>query len=512
MKRFQWKSWSIGARLIFITVLPVAMMFSSIVWYSYHTRLAEVQEELSEHGLVIAAALAESSEYGVISGNFPDLERVVKGFIQSDTSIYRIDILDADKREILHVVSPLSSNIDSRDFEVPIRKQLLSMNPFDEDGSPHLSDAKNPMPARLSPEIVGHVRVTMSSSNIFVKQSHRFNVLLMMALLVLAASLLCACYLSRTLTRPMALSIHALRAIRSGNYTTIVDVTAGGEIGDLQSSINDMSVSLNQAKQNLEQKVFERTKALEASRNEALKSDAEKRKLIQKVNSAVEDERNSIAIEIHDELNAALIAARLDSQRILAIAAQSGNRPEAEEIKQKAQSIIRLTLDLYASARNIVRRLRPEALDMLGLHGAVEEMVRHYDMAHPHCRFDFQSAGDFSKLESTLAIAAYRLIQEALSNVVKHAAASKASVALSLNEDEKALHIRVADNGAGFDPDAMNAGIGIIGMRERVHPFDGKLDIDAKVGDGTVITIRLPLTQRSTSLAESPSMRCFTTT
>ncbi len=82
-----------------------------------------------------------------------------------------------------------------------------------------------------------------------------------------------------------------------------------------------------------------RTRGLEASRNEALKANADKRKLIQKVHSVVEDERKSIAIEIHDELNASLIAARLESQRILQLATHMPDSAAVEEIRSKAQAI-----------------------------------------------------------------------------------------------------------------------------------------------------------------------------
>jgi two-component system sensor histidine kinase UhpB len=80
-----------------------------------------------------------------------------------------------------------------------------------------------------------------------------------------------------------------------------------------------------------------------------------------------------------------------------------------------------LTLGLYNSGRALVRRLRPEVLDMLGLDGAVEEMVRHYDSARSGCRFHLQAHGDFSHMEGSVAISAYRIVQEAMSNIVKHA-------------------------------------------------------------------------------------------
>jgi two-component system sensor histidine kinase UhpB len=290
---------------------------------------------------------------------------------------------------------------------------------------------------------------------------------------------------------PLRSSIGALRQIRGGHLRLQLPVTTGGEIGELQASIAEMALALDQSKQHLENKVAERTRDLVESRNEALKADADKRKLIQKVNSIVEDERKSIAIEIHDELNASLIAARLESQSIMRLAGQAGEGPAIEQIRQKSQAITKLTLDLYASGRSLVRRLRPEVLDMLGLHGAVEEMVRHYDSG-AGCRFEFHSEGDFSHLESELAISAYRIIQEALSNAIKHADATHVQVVLALSAGDSMLHIEVADNGAGFDVGGVSEGIGIIGMRERVYAMKGTISFTSSADGGTVVAIALP--------------------
>ena len=89
--------------------------------------------------------------------------------------------------------------------------------------------------------------------------------------------------------------------------------------------------------------------------------------------------------------------------------------------------------------------------------------------------------------------AAYRLIQEALSNVVKHSDAKLASVRLALSDDEKVLRIDVTDNGRGFDPKTTESGIGLIGMRERIHGIGGKLEIDTGDKAGTAIVIELPV-------------------
>jgi two-component system sensor histidine kinase UhpB len=131
---------------------------------------------------------------------------------------------------------------------------------------------------------------------------------------------------------------------------------------------------------------------------------------------------------------------------------------------------------------------------MLGLHGAVEEMVGHYRSSGVH--FEFHSEGDFSKIGNELAISAYRIVQEALSNIMKHAHAGFARVSLVLSETgtpEGALHIEVQDDGEGFDPALSSEGIGIIGMRERVFAVGGSIHVDSSPGQGTLVAITLPL-------------------
>jgi two-component system sensor histidine kinase UhpB len=368
---------------------------------------------------------------------------------------------------------------------------VVWINLFSDNGTPHVSASSDTRPPTLTTEVVGRVRVTMSPTSMMVKQLHRFRVELALAALALVASGLLAYFLGRSLTVPLQEAIAVLRAIRGGNYRVELPVTTGGEVGELQASIGEMSVALDESKQDLENKVAERTRDLLASRNEALRADADKRKLIQKVNNIIEDERKTIAVEIHDELNASLIAVRLESQTIQQLAAKAAPGPEVEQIQAKAQAITKLALDLYANGRRLVRRLRPEVLDMLGLHGAVEEMVSHYRSSGVH--FAFHSEGDFSQLGNELAISAYRIVQEALSNIMKHAKATSAEVSLVLSSEEDALHIEVGDDGEGFDPALASEGIGIIGMRERVFALGGTIQVRSQPGRGTTVAITLPL-------------------
>ncbi len=432
MRRWFWTNWSIGARLALIILLPMVYLFASFIWNSYRAHQAHVAEELSERGRILAQALAETSEYNIISGNLADLKLTINSLINSDQSIEAIEVMDAKGQGLVRQRSTGVPVSQATVVEAPIRRQGLDLNLFTEDCLPHVSGVSDTKPRAFLAQPIGSVRVTMTPVHLLARQNARFVVELLMAALALAVSGTLAYFLGRRLTR------------------------------DLQ-----------------------------ASRDQVLKADADKRKLIHKVHSIVEEERKGIAIEIHDELNASLIAARLQSQSIGQLASQLEAGPVAEHIKQKAQSITQLTLDLYASGRQLVRRLRPEVLDTLGLQGAAEEMVRHYGASRPQCQFEFHSSGTFTALGNALAISAYRIVQEALSNAVKHAQARNVSVSMLL--DAQALHIAVADDGAGFDPQAVSDGIGMIGMRERVASAHGKIEWLTSLEQGTRVMVELPL-------------------
>jgi two-component system sensor histidine kinase UhpB len=489
MKLRFWRQWNIGTRVMLIAMLPVAYLFASIVWYSWHSHQQQVRDELAERGRIVARALAQSSEYNLISGNLADLRTTIDSLVQSDGSIFRIDVVDAERNTVVGVASETSRSAEDRVFEAPIYKQTVWLNLFREEGAPHVTGASDARPPTMTSEVVGHIVVTMSPSQMTARQLARFRVELGMAALALLVSGLMAWLLGRKLTVPLRDAIAALRAVRGGNYQARLPVTTGGEMGELQASISEMSAALERATQHLENQVEERTRELVESRNDALRADADKRKLIQKVNSIVEDERKGIAVEIHDELNAALIAVRLESQGIAQLASKLEPGPELTAIREKSEHITKLALDLYASGRRLVRRLRPEVLDMLGLHGAVEEMIRHYN--NGECHFTLEAEGDFSRLGNELAISAYRIVQEALSNIMKHATAHEAQIALSIDQDM--LRIDIVDDGAGFVPELASEGIGIIGMRERVAAVAGSIAIESAPGKGSRIHIELPL-------------------
>lgn len=505
MKLLDWHNWGIKTRMYFITALPVVLVIGFVIWLHF-SRLDQIEQDLHERGNLITATMAESSQYGVISGNVTYLDRMLMGLVQADPSIYKIKILDANRNILVEAVAGPSPIDETRVFEAEIRKALLDVNTFGVNDTPHVSDSSDPQSNALPGAVVGYVRVIMSPTSMLAKKRNRTLIGTAAAAAFLVLSGLIGFILARGISGPLAATIGAVRQIRGGKYDTGLKISAGGEIGELQDSIIKMSESLDHFTQDLEGKVLERTRALAEARDAALKADAEKRRLIQKVTSVAEEERQNIAVDIHDHLNASVIVVRLELQRILEMTSRIEGQMRSEfeanpdelramhQLKKHAESSLKLMTGLYAKARDIVKRLRPEVIDTLGLRDAVEEMVRQYDELHPNCRFDFRADGNFTGMRNEVAISSYRLIQEALSNVVKHAEATIAKVRLEVCESQDTLTIYVSDNGRGFNPLTIEPGIGLIGMRERVFGLNGKLEINSQPNAGTTLHIELPLT------------------
>lgn len=199
----------------------------------------------------------------------------------------------------------------------------------------------------------------------------------------------------------------------------------------------------------------------------------------QQVESA-EQERQRWARELHDDALQGLAAIRIT----LAAALQSDAADRAERIAAAAESTVAQLEDQITELSRLINDLRPAPLERLGLTGAldalVDECAARGDLeASAEIEIDAELSGDEERV-------AYRLAQEALNNVVKHSAATHAS--LRARSENGALRIEVLDDGKGFDPAAATEGRGVAGMRERVALLGGRLDLRSAPGEGTALT------------------------
>jgi signal transduction histidine kinase len=242
-------------------------------------------------------------------------------------------------------------------------------------------------------------------------------------------------------------------------------------------------VELHQLQTRLEERVDERTEQLRRSEGELRASQARLQELTRFLQTVREDERTSIARELHDELGQALTALRIDLGWLRKKCGVLG-----ESVSERADSAHALVERTIESLRQISEGLRPGMLDVLGLCAALEHLVLKFtERSKISC--EFSADRDEYDFEPGGAIAIFRVVQEALTNISRHAGASH--VEIRLQEADQRLTLTIRDDGSGFDHQEPKKGFGLLGMRERVCMFGGELSIDGS--NGTRIVVTFPL-------------------
>jgi signal transduction histidine kinase len=199
--------------------------------------------------------------------------------------------------------------------------------------------------------------------------------------------------------------------------------------------------------------------------------------------AAADSERRRWARELHDETLQALAGLRV----LLSSAHRTGDPVRRA---QAIESAIEQLGDEIANLRAIISDLRPAALDELGLEPALDALVTRQRTSDLEIACDVRLDGSGRRLEPELETAVYRILQEALTNVVKHAAAT--SVTITVTADEAEVIVELVDDGSGFDPEAATSGFGLAGMRERARLQGGQLELTAATPSGTRLLARLP--------------------
>ena len=249
----------------------------------------------------------------------------------------------------------------------------------------------------------------------------------------------------------------------------------------------------------LTKEVAERKRAEEKSR----KLLDENRYLTRKSLAVQENERRHLARELHDELGQCITAIQADASII------SERAPECDpRMAASANAIQDVTSRIYDVVHSMMQRLRPAILDDLGLVDTLNEEVEAWCARQPDTDCELSIQGDLSNLNEDARITLYRVAQECLTNVAKHARARHVCIRLTANRCESVdvdggvtdacVRLVIQDDGVGMEQQTRGPGLGLIGMRERVESLNGRFSLDSSPGNGTTILVDLPLT-----LAES---------
>lgn len=212
------------------------------------------------------------------------------------------------------------------------------------------------------------------------------------------------------------------------------------------------------------------------------------RQLARQLLRVQEEERRGLAHELHDELGQYLTAIHAEAT---AIARLEGEGPP--RAREGAEAIIASVREILGRVRGMLQRLRPETLESLGLEEAVKELVDGWRARNPgvECRLELTSP--LGEVDDAAGIAAYRVVQEALTNVSRHAQAGSVVVSLARGTEfgGGALEIGVRDDGRGMTPEPRR-GFGLLGMRERVEALGGSLTLESAPARGVAVAARVP--------------------
>jgi PAS domain S-box-containing protein len=278
---------------------------------------------------------------------------------------------------------------------------------------------------------------------------------------------------------------------------------------NMEEELKRAHEELRQAARELERRVHERTaqiseinRRLEREIEERAHAQAARRELLQHIVTVQEEERHRISRELHDQMGQGLTAL------LMGLKALPGLPGEASPPGSQARlaQLQTLTEELMEQVHRLAWELRPAALDTLGLEEALREHVREWSRASG-IEADFLCRGFGKKVRPSLPVEAtlYRVVQEALTNVQRHAGATSVGIVLEAKKDR--ICATVEDNGCGFAWDdatgfdnALATGrLGLLGMKERLEMTGGQLEIESAPGAGTTVIARLPLDSHSTS-------------
>lgn len=228
----------------------------------------------------------------------------------------------------------------------------------------------------------------------------------------------------------------------------------------------------------------------------------ENRDLVNELIQIQDSERKEIARDLHDEAGPCLFSIRAAAASLQE--ALTENSPDHERLRELGLIVDRACEALQSLFRGLLGRLRPKGLTELGLEAALKSLFLSWSLGHPEVDLQLVVPHDLSSLDEATAFTAYRVIQESVTNIFRHARATSARVSASFGwnslrdaredeaEDVPTLTLLIEDNGIGI-AEEHRSGMGLLGMRERVQALGGAMKVERRAGGGTRVTVSIPI-------------------
>jgi len=429
---------------------------------------------------------------GVLNPSYPFINQILRSIVLGESSYIEI----VDLNEVVIASNNPSDVLGRHDHEGELSGMIKTGRPGIVEcrhGLPpaHAGEKKYDILSIVPLEIAPWAVVVGEAENeLFAPSRDLQKKFLLLVIIFISTAIVFAVGMSKSIVKPLKSLISETNRIAGGDLSKPVDNLGGDEILVLSRSFDDMRKKLAESLRNiqsynaeLEFRVAERTEQIRRSRRNV-------EQLLQKVISSEEDERRRIARGLHDEilqdLSAFLI--NLDICKL---------NPEGIT-PQKIDEMRSMMVKTFDDIHNVIHNMRPLILDDLGLDSAIVWLLdKHLGSKGVVC---YPGVANLPKkrFPTRLETLFFRIVQESVINIARHAEAK--NVFVTLGADERSLSVCVEDDGKGFDVQKMlghstdaGRGLGIVGMMERASLLGGKLAMHSVPGEGTRISVKVPL-------------------
>lgn len=469
-------SWGLPGLLLAAAALPTLLTLLAVLLLNVGAD-ERMRRELEQRATLVAGALAEASEYGLISGNAAALDRSVRELLARDKAIAAIDILDASRRAFVSLPGqPVAAGLPS--VELPVRSSVPDIDFFDR-ATPHVSMADDLQPTfRLGP-VAGYVRVTMTTEALQQAQRQRLGMELGVVAVAGLLGLMLVALLARRIRASLLALLDALQSMRQGRYVVAEGPVVGGELRRLQGAVLDLAETLG-------------TGAPTGQEGGNWQRHTES--------------HGGIARRLLGRLDAALVAVRLSALQVARQAEATGpadGEPAATpHAAQTAARILALADQAHAAGDALVEPLRAQIVAALGLDAALAELLQACSRAQPTCSFSLHQDPGFTCRDIAQAAEIHRVVQGALALVLAGGQASQASVRLQAEPTSGEVRVVVSDNAVG---DASNsAATRLTRWREALIARGTRVDVQQAPAGGTTLVMTLASPAADNATGEVP--------
>ncbi len=268
----------------------------------------------------------------------------------------------------------------------------------------------------------------------------------------------------------------------------LLEEEESGALASSYSKMFEVMQRINEIEKQHSIELAHANEQLQVEISERKRAEAEIRHLSSRLISGIEEARKNLAQDLHDEFGQTLAALHIEAESLMKVMP-----PELRDQRKRIDDLVALIEALGDKIRSISSDLRPDLLDDLGLVPTLRWYIEEFADHRQDLIIDFQTVGFRKRFSSEIELALYRVFQEALNNVIKHARATHFTVTLTYSHPKIIFILK--DNGIGFDQDKSTDGIGLLGMRERVVSSGGTIAIISGKRKGTTIRVELPVSE-----------------